>query len=115
MYLHGDGLRMYDFGGDCGRAGSDPKPYEETCNQARYGQDEPPTYDLSKVTARAAIFEGGDDIMATKEDVKELRRTWRADVVYDHSFPKTAHMVRRRSWRLVTWTKPTERPLCFRR
>lgn len=53
------GLRMFDFGTNCSTvARVDSRPFEETCNQAKYGQDDPPTYDLSHVTAKAAIMEG---------------------------------------------------------
>jgi len=82
---------MYDYGSTC--PGDKPKPFQETCNQAKYGQDSPPTYDLGQVTTKAAVFEGDADVMATKPDVAKLRKTWRAKVVYDYNFPKTAHMV----------------------
>ena len=51
---------MYDFGTRCismAEAATDAR-LEETCNQAKYGQTEPPFYDLSKVTVKAAVFEG---------------------------------------------------------
>jgi len=89
-----NGLWMYDFGTDCNlNSPRRNKTLSETCNQARYGQLQPPQYDLSQVTARTAIFEGQEDMMATKADVAKLRKAWKADVVYDVSFPKTAHMV----------------------
>ena len=47
---------MYDFGSNCsGLAGGFLKGY--TCNQAKYGQDEPPAYDLGEITVKAAMLD----------------------------------------------------------
>jgi hypothetical protein len=59
MSLSASGLRMYDFGTNCSSTLNIQKQaFQETCNQAIYGQEDPPKYDLSMVTARAAILEG---------------------------------------------------------
>ena len=73
-------------------AGSWPVAYLESCNLAKYGQRDPPQYDLTRVTAKTAVFEGEIDVMATREDVTQLRRAWRADVVAERVFNDTAHM-----------------------
>lgn len=53
------GLRMYDFGTDCDKKpASKGRAFEESCNQAKYGQEDPPGYDLSQVTCPAAVFAG---------------------------------------------------------
>ncbi|KAI8477465.1 MAG: Alpha/Beta hydrolase protein [Monoraphidium minutum] len=84
-----EGLVMFDYGTDC--PGDNPKPYRETCNQARYGQDTPPVYDLSNVVARAAVIQGADDLMSTKEDSEKLLKAWRADVVMRQLMPAVGH------------------------
>ncbi|GBF95229.1 lipase [Raphidocelis subcapitata] len=87
------GLQMFDFGRACpGSSGSDPKPYSETCNAAKYGQDSPPAYDLSRVTTKAVVLEAETDIMATKEDVAQLMAAWKADVRVHKVIPRAAHM-----------------------
>jgi hypothetical protein len=91
-------LRMYDYGADCrpdwkgGRGSPGTAGQSGVCNRAKYGADDPPTYDLSRVTAPVAIFAGEDDLMATPDDIAKLRRDWRAKIVYDVLYPKTAHM-----------------------
>jgi hypothetical protein len=40
------------------RRGFQPKPFRESCNQFEYGSEEPPIYNLSKVTAPVVIFAG---------------------------------------------------------
>lgn len=93
--LHaGVGLRMYDFGTNCGKEpGFKKKAFDETCNQAKYGQEDPPLYDLSQIKGvKAAIFEGDHDLMATRPDVELLLKSWNADVVYDGMWNHTAHM-----------------------
>lgn len=40
-------FQRYDFGTNCSIA----KPFEETCNQQKYGSLMPTEYDLSKITA----------------------------------------------------------------
>jgi pimeloyl-ACP methyl ester carboxylesterase len=59
LYRSGDGLRMFDFGSNCGVPARGPAPYHESCNLAKYGADLPPSYDLKGVTAKAAVFSGG--------------------------------------------------------
>jgi hypothetical protein len=40
------------------RHGFQPKPFRETCNQFEYGSEEPPAYDLTKVTAPTIMMLG---------------------------------------------------------
>ena len=50
---------MYDFGTNCSRVGdAGPAPFQESCNQAMYGQDDPPQYNMKQITANAVIFKG---------------------------------------------------------
>lgn len=58
LYHAGDGLIMFDSGTNCSMPEGGPQPFQESCNQAKYGQEQPPTYDVSRVTTKAAIFEG---------------------------------------------------------
>ena len=93
LYHRAAGLAMFDFGANCTRpGGAAGAPFQESCNLAKYGQRDPPQYDLTRVTAKAAVFEGEADLMATREDVALARSQWRARVVRDVSFPGTAHM-----------------------
>ena len=41
-------------------------------NQAHYGTDTPPAYDLSKVVQRLALYSGGKDLLADPTDVAHL-------------------------------------------
>ena len=52
------GMAMFDFGTQCPAADQPPVPYQETCNQAKYGELEPIRDDLSKVTVKAAVLHG---------------------------------------------------------
>ncbi|GBF96820.1 lysosomal acid lipase cholesteryl ester hydrolase-like [Raphidocelis subcapitata] len=72
---------MVDFGDLCGRTKWSPgkglvrHPTRESCNRAQYdGADEPPEYDLSKVTAPQAFFLAEFDVLTMSQDVTELRR-----------------------------------------
>lgn len=60
MMKAGNGLQMYDFGTDCGKEPAfKRRAFDETCNQAKYGQEDPPLYDLSNIKGvKAAIFQG---------------------------------------------------------
>jgi hypothetical protein len=99
LFHRGGGLYMYDFGTDCGKmvarganaAGEPPaaRDWGESCNQAVYGQEEPPGYDLSSIRVRAAVFEGEYDLMATPKDVAKLMKEWNADVVAHKTFKMT--------------------------
>lgn len=68
---------MFDYGTNCELQSAGPGAFRESCNQARYGQPDPPAYDLSRVTARAALLEGaraaGGPVQAS--------RTWQAAAV----------------------------------
>jgi hypothetical protein len=48
---------MFDYGSVCDGP-SVHGPYQETCNQAKYGQEVPPLYDISRVTTKAAVMYG---------------------------------------------------------
>jgi len=50
---------MYDYG-------------TKAKNQEVYGQDLPPDYDLSKVTAPVALYWGPNDLLSQQEDVYRL-------------------------------------------
>jgi hypothetical protein len=91
LYKRSSGLWMYDFGTDCDLSSrTRDNSTSETCNQAKYGQRDPPKYDLKQVKARAAVFEGQNDLMATKEDVAKLKASWSADLVFNPMYPRTA-------------------------
>jgi len=47
-------FQRYDYGTNCSLA----RPFEETCNQAKYGSLLPPEYDLSKITAPVVSLTG---------------------------------------------------------
>lgn len=57
------GLRHFDYGTNCSRVaageGGGPAPFQESCNQAKYGQLSPPAYDLRNIRAKVALFQGG--------------------------------------------------------
>ncbi|XP_018019014.1 uncharacterized protein LOC108675500 [Hyalella azteca] len=55
QFVNSDGMRMYNFG-----------PAE---NMRRYGQPDPPRYDLSTVTSPVAVIWGPGDTVITPEDV----------------------------------------------
>eukprot|EP01024_Parvocaulis_polyphysoides_P008609 TRINITY_DN12569_c2_g1_i3.p1 TRINITY_DN12569_c2_g1~~TRINITY_DN12569_c2_g1_i3.p1 ORF type:complete len:483 (-),score=30.19 TRINITY_DN12569_c2_g1_i3:312-1760(-) len=61
----GTDLRMYDYGQKCYKWLVFPQP----CNQWKYGQQFPPTYNLSSVKVPMEIFRGGKDILADPIDV----------------------------------------------
>ncbi|KAI8469963.1 MAG: Alpha/Beta hydrolase protein [Monoraphidium minutum] len=86
------GLGMYDFGAKCPAGPKPPPPFQETCNQAKYGQAGQPYYDISKVTAKAAVLHGLSDVMATDKGRARMLGSWSADVVVRKEYPDTAHM-----------------------
>ncbi|KAI8477467.1 MAG: Alpha/Beta hydrolase protein [Monoraphidium minutum] len=92
MYHTRNGIYMYDFGENCSASWTQQIPFEESCNQAKYGFDTPLMYDVGKVTAPAALFEGADDLMGTKEDAAVLVSQWSSPTVFRKIYPKTAHM-----------------------
>ncbi|KAI8473215.1 MAG: Alpha/Beta hydrolase protein [Monoraphidium minutum] len=94
MMNSSSGLRMFDYGTDCHKSPATGRAaFQESCNQAMYGQEEPPTYDLSQVKGvKVAIFQGDNDLMATVPDVNRLLKAWRADVIYNVMWNDTAHM-----------------------
>lgn len=70
-------FQRYDFGTNCSIA----QPFEETCNQQKYGSLTPTEYDLSKVTAPVVIFVAEMDTMSAPEDVAEQRRRLRPGAI----------------------------------
>ncbi|KIY93903.1 hypothetical protein MNEG_14059 [Monoraphidium neglectum] len=91
MFHTANGILMYDFGQNCSESWTQ-QPFQESCNQAKYGFDTPLQYDLRKVSAPAALFEGTDDLMATQPDSKVLQATWNSTVLFKKIYPKVAHM-----------------------
>jgi len=57
-----DKFQMYDYG--CGLFSCE--------NQRRYGQKQPPQYDLTKVKIPTALYFGDKDALADIEDVNKL-------------------------------------------
>lgn len=49
-----DELHMFDYGTECRSYFGLPRP----CNQVVYGQEEPPTYDFSRIKTPLAVFTG---------------------------------------------------------
>ncbi|KIZ02314.1 Lipase member M [Monoraphidium neglectum] len=89
MHRSGRGLEMFDYGSVCDGP-SVHGPYQETCNQAKYGQEVPPLYDISRVTTKAAVMYGADDLLGTEANVAKLLANWRADVVFTRKYLNTA-------------------------
>jgi len=93
-------LTKYDFGNNCTQREAALEgvahPFYESCNAAEYGAqhaDAPPEYDLSKVTAPLALFEGGLDVLATAADVGRLKKALRPGVVvYEQLYPTYNHV-----------------------
>ncbi|KAI8462398.1 MAG: Alpha/Beta hydrolase protein [Monoraphidium minutum] len=92
MCRNGRGPEMYDFGTDCGSERTAAHQYRETCNQARYGQDAPPRYDLSQVKTTAAVLYGDIDQMGSPRNVEKLLGSWGAQVVFEKQYATTGHM-----------------------
>ncbi|KAI8477459.1 MAG: Alpha/Beta hydrolase protein [Monoraphidium minutum] len=90
MLTRGAGVAMFDFGTAC--PGPDPKPHRETCNQARYGQDAPPGYDMTQVTTKALVLHGLDDTVATAAGRDALLASWGARVVGNKEYAGATHM-----------------------
>jgi len=76
-----DGFRMYDYG--CGLFNCP--------NRDHYGQNEPPTYNLTAVTVPTALFYGNRDSLADLKDVAKLLKAL-PNIVYDSLEPSYAHL-----------------------
>lgn len=75
-----DNFCMYDYG--TGRQ-----------NDKKYGQRNPPCYDLSKMAAPVALFSGGIDALADPSDVSKLKSQLNPDViVYTADISYYSHM-----------------------
>lgn len=62
-------------------------------NIARYGQVTPPSYDLSKISIPTALFYGGQDALATEDDVKRIREEMNPErIIHVQLQPLYAHM-----------------------
>lgn len=91
-------LTKYDYGTNCTQREAAIRgvahPFYESCNQAEYGGlEQPPEYDLAKVTAPMALFEGALDVLATAADVARLKKTLRPGVVvYERLYPTYNHV-----------------------
>lgn len=91
-------LTMYDYGTNCTQREAalkgDAHPFYESCNQAEYnGLEEPPEYDLSKVTTPLALFEGALDVLATAADVARLKQSvGKGVVVFEKLYPTYNHV-----------------------
>lgn len=70
-------FQRYDYGTNCSLA----RPFEETCNQAKYGSLLPPEYDLSKITAPVILFVAQLDTVSVPEDIAEQRKRMRPGTV----------------------------------
>ena len=61
-------------------------------NQIRYGQRNPPEYDLSKFVLPVALFYGDNDYLADPEDVQQLiEQLPPSKIVYQNRQPDYAH------------------------
>jgi len=62
-------------------------------NLAKYNQITPPSYDLSRMTVKTALFTGGHDILANPTDVRQLLAELpESTVVYHHHTADFAHL-----------------------
>ena len=63
-------------------------------NYKRYGQMQPPTFDLSKInTVPIAMFMGSGDLLASPKDYKwTIDQMVNANIVYQKEYPKMGHM-----------------------
>jgi hypothetical protein len=91
-------LTKYDFGTNCTQhlaaLKGNAHPFYESCNQAEYeGSETPPEYDLKKVTAPLALFEGALDVLATAADVDRLKKAVKPGVVvFEKLYPTYNHV-----------------------
>ncbi|GBF88601.1 lipase [Raphidocelis subcapitata] len=94
MYHTRNGIYMYDYGENCTIDHALAKPFQESCNQMKYGVDTPTQYDLGRINKKlkAIVLHGELDIMATLTDVEMLRHSWNATELLFKIYPKTAHM-----------------------
>ena len=76
-------FRRYDYGSECFTRSK----YPQNCNRREYGQDRPPSYDLSGLAnVPIALFSGVQDKLADPVDVQTLREALpKGAVVYDHT------------------------------
>ncbi|KAL3137660.1 hypothetical protein ABBQ38_004935 [Trebouxia sp. C0009 RCD-2024] len=58
----------YDYGQACVDSFGNAQP----CNQAMYGSEEPPVYDLKAIQTPLAIFSGGQDLLSDSRDIDAL-------------------------------------------
>eukprot|EP01024_Parvocaulis_polyphysoides_P067720 TRINITY_DN8136_c0_g1_i1.p2 TRINITY_DN8136_c0_g1~~TRINITY_DN8136_c0_g1_i1.p2 ORF type:complete len:214 (+),score=22.22 TRINITY_DN8136_c0_g1_i1:133-774(+) len=61
-------LRMYDYGTKCTKW----IIFQQSCNQHKYGQVNPPVYDLREIEVQMVVFWGGKDLLADADDVGKL-------------------------------------------
>ncbi|WIA20838.1 hypothetical protein OEZ85_005189 [Tetradesmus obliquus] len=83
-------FQRFDHGTNCSHRN---RPYDETCNQQRYGSLQPPEYDLSQITAPQYLFAAEMDVMATNEDAAEQKRRLRPEAFAGETiYQNYAHM-----------------------
>lgn len=81
--------QRYDYSSDC----ENRTLFHETCNQAAYNSVTPPEYDLTLITSPQVILQGGADVLATAEDIKEQERRLQPGVhVATVLYPSYSHM-----------------------
>lgn len=83
-------FRKFDYGTECGRWGR-----QHTCNQAQYGRDTPPPYELSTIPrgVRLALFTGGVDQLASPADTALLLEALPSGTVVSHThLPDYEHL-----------------------
>ena len=71
-----DAFRKFDYG------------VEE--NRKRYGQDQPPNYDLSNIEHKVHLFAGGEDLLSNPTDVQRLKDELRNSEL--KIYPKMGHL-----------------------
>ena len=60
--------------------------YGKKNNLKKYGVEIPPSYDLSKIKSRIALFNGGQDVLANPKDVSRIARELDSNVLVKHLY-----------------------------
>ena len=71
-----DAFRKFDYG------------VEE--NRKKYGQDQPPNYNISNIEHKVHLFAGGEDLLSNPTDVQRLKEELKNSVLYE--YPKMGHL-----------------------
>ena len=75
--------------------------YGKKGNQDEYGQDTPPSFDVSTISIPTAFFRGAKDLLVESKDFQTLRNLYaNSSVVFERNYDDFSH---------VTWVVGTEK------